>query len=249
MIFDTHCHLGYTSEDPAETTARARAAGVDRLLTVGIDLESSRRARQLADVEPAIFHAAGLHPNSARKLDDEWSGIAELAGEPACVAIGETGLDYYRDHASPEEQKSALRVHLELAVELQKPVIIHTRDAFEDIFGELGSFPSVRGVLHCFSGGIDEARRALELDYYLSFAGPLTYPRNRALQAAAAFAPADRILVETDAPFLPPQKWRGQTNEPSYIVATVAQLAELREISFDAAARLTTANGRRLFGV
>lgn len=249
MIFDTHCHLGYASEDPAETTAHAQAAGVTRLLTVGIDLTSSRRARDLATDEPTVFHAAGLHPNSARQLEDDWPGLEELARESSCVAIGETGLDYYRDHATPAEQKVALRAHLQLAVELQMPVIIHTRDAFEDIFKELAAFPSVTGVLHCFSGGVDEARRALELGYYLSFAGPITYPRNQALRAAAAFAPENRILVETDAPFLPPQKRRGQSNRPGYIIETVEQLAQVRKISFDEAAQITTSNGRRLFRV
>jgi len=249
VIFDTHCHLGYNAEDPAEATANAQAAGVSRLLTVGIDLASSRRARDLARAQPTIFHSAGLHPNSARQLAEDWQGLDQLARESSCVAIGETGLDYYRDHATPDEQKTALRSHLQLAVELKMPVIIHTRDAFQDIFDELAAFPSVQGVLHCFSGGIEEARRALELDYYLSFAGPITYPRNQALRAAAAFAPEDRILVETDAPFLPPQKWRGQPNQPSYIVETVERLADVRKISFDDAARITTSNGRRLFDV
>ena len=249
MIFDTHCHLGYTSEDPAATTAAAKAAGVSRLLTVGVDLPSSARARDLAATDADVFHSAGLHPNAAGQLPEEWAGIQALAREPACVAIGETGLDYYRDTASPSQQKASLRAHLQFAAQLRLPVIIHTRNAFQDIFDELAAFPEVRGVLHCFSGGTEEARRALELDYYLSFAGPITYPRNTALRAAAAYAPADRILVETDAPFLPPQQWRGQENQPSYIVETVKQLAAERKISFEDAAQITTANGRRLFGV
>ena len=231
------------------TTVAAKAAGVSRLLTVGIDLPSSARARDLAAADPGVFHSAGLHPNSAARLPDEWPGLEELAQEPACVAIGETGLDYYRDTAAPEQQKASLRAHLQLASDLRMPVIIHTRDAFQDIFGELAAFPEVRGVLHCFSGGIDEARRALELDYHLSFAGPITYPRNSALRAAAAYAPADRILVETDAPYLPPQQWRGQENRPAYIVETIKQLAAERQITFEDAAQITTANGRRLFGV
>jgi TatD DNase family protein len=249
VIFDTHCHLGYTAENPAETASRAMSAGVSRLLTVGVDLASSQRAQELARDNTSIFHAVGLHPNSAAKFQREWQGLQKLLEDPACVAIGETGLDYYRDHATPDEQKTSLRAHLKLAVELSMPVIIHTRDAFGDIFDELAAFPTAQGVLHCFSGGVEEARRALDLDYYLSFAGPLTYPGNEQLRDAAAFAPKERILVETDAPFLPPQKWRGQPNEPGYIVATVQQLATVRGIAFEEAAELTTANGRRLFRV
>ncbi|MCA8955634.1 MAG: TatD family hydrolase, partial [Planctomycetes bacterium] len=194
-----------------------------------------------------VRFAAGLHPNSAGSLAEDWPGLTTLCRAPDCAAVGETGLDYHWDRATPEQQKFALDAHLQLADELGKPVVIHCRDAFADIFEHLALFPRVRGVLHCFSGGIAEARRALDLGYSLSFAGPLTYPRNTALREAAAFAPADRVVVETDAPFLPPQSRRGKTNEPACVVEVLATLAELRGIEFAAAAALTTGNAERLF--
>ena len=247
MIFDTHCHLGYGDQDAGETTARAEAASVSRLLCVGVDLASSRRARDFARALDPVDYAVGLHPNNADRAGSEWADLASMCRDEDCLAIGETGLDYYRDRTSPAAQKAALALHLELATELDLPVIIHCRDGFADIFDELAAWPRARGVFHCFSAGVREARLALDLGYYLSFAGPLTYPRSKDLRAAAAFASADRVLVETDAPFLPPQGRRGQTNEPAFIRSTLSTLAEVRGLSFDAAAELTMTNGIRLF--
>jgi TatD DNase family protein len=247
-VFDTHCHLGLDGEvDPADEHARAAAAGVSRLLVVGIDAPTSRAARELSRL-PGVGWSAGLHPNDSGKLDDEWAAIEALAREPECTAIGETGLDCFRDRTPLQQQERSLRRHLALAHELDLPVIFHCRDAFEPLFAVLRDEPPVRGVMHCFSGGVDEARRALDFGLLLSFAGPLTYPKNSALREVAAWAPADRVLVETDAPFLPPQKLRGKRNEPAHIVATVQALADSRGVSLAQAAETTFENAVRLFG-
>ena len=249
MIFDTHCHLGHDAVAPAAVRARAAAAGVSLVLDVGIDLASSRAASARSRSLPGTHWSAGLHPNDAQRFAAEWPQLAELCAEPGCVAVGETGLDFYRDWCPPAEQEQALVAHLELARRLGKPVILHCRDAFAPLFAVLRREGAPAGVMHCFSGDVAAARQALDLGLYLSFAGPLTYPKSEALRAAAAFAPADRILVETDAPFLPPQGWRGQRNEPAYVTATVAKLAEVRSLTPDAAAAITCANGCRLFRV
>lgn len=249
MIFDTHCHLGYDGEEPEPVRQRATKAQVSLILNVGIDLASSERARQTAARLEAVHYSAGLHPNDAAKLEAEWPGIEALCRRDDCLAIGETGLDFFRDWTTPEQQLPAFERHLALAVELDRPIIVHCRQAFARSYEVLAGFPGVRGVMHCFSAGVEEARRALDLGFYISFAGPLTYPKSDALRAAAEFVPSERILVETDAPFLPPQFKRGKRNEPAYIVKTVERLAQVRGIAFAEAARVTKTNGERLFGL
>lgn len=247
-VYDTHCHLGLDGKvEPDAEHARAHQAGVTGMLVVGIDAATSAAARTLSRL-PGVRWSAGLHPNDATRFDAEWPLLVELARAPGCAAIGETGLDTFRDRTPLDQQHRSLHAHLQLARELDLPVIFHCRDAFAPLFAVLRQTPPVRGVMHCFSGGIDEARQSLDLGLSLSFAGPLTYPKNDALRAAAAFAPADRIVVETDAPFLPPQRRRGQRNEPAYVVETLAVLAEVRQLSLADAAALTFANATALFG-
>ncbi len=246
-VFDTHCHLGLDGKvPPADEHARAVAAGVTAMLVVGVDAPSSRAASELATL-PGVRWSSGLHPNDSTRFDAEWPAIAALARQPGCSALGETGLDLFRDRTPLAVQERSLRAHLQLARELDLPVIFHCRDAFAPLFAVLRSEPRVRGVMHCFSGGIDEARAALDLGLSLSFAGPLTYPKNEALRAAAAFAPAEALLVETDAPFLPPQRRRGQRNEPAFVVETLGALAAVRGCSLADAAATTFENACRLF--
>jgi TatD DNase family protein len=248
QVYDTHCHLGLDGKvPPADEHARAAAAGVTHLMVVGVDAATSRAARDLQHLT-GVRWSAGLHPNDSTRLDDEWPAIEALARDPSCAAIGETGLDCFRDRTPLEQQERSLRRHLALARELDLPVIFHCRDAFAPLFAVLQGEPPVRGVMHCFSGGLDEARTALDLGLLLSFAGPLTYPKNDALRAVAAWAPAERILVETDAPFLPPQTLRGKRNEPAFIVQTVQALAAARGLSLAAAAEQTLQNALGLFG-
>jgi TatD DNase family protein len=247
QVFDTHCHIGLDGKvAPDDDHARAVAAEVSALLVVGVDAASSRAARDLARL-PGVRWSAGLHPNDATRLHAEWPTITELARAPGCTAIGETGLDCFRDRTPLAQQEKSLRAHLALARELDLPVILHCRDAFAPLFAVLRDEPPVRGVMHCFSGTPSDAQRALELGFFLSFAGPLTYPKNGALREIAAQAPADRIVVETDAPFLPPQQRRGQRNEPAFLVETLATLAAVRGLTLADAAALTFANATALF--
>lgn len=248
QVYDTHCHIGLDGKvDPADDHARAAAAAVTAMLVVGVDAASSAAARALRRLA-GVRWSAGLHPNDSSRLDDEWPTIEALAREPDCTAIGETGLDCFRDRTPLSQQERSLRTHLALARELDLPVVFHCRDAFAPLYAVLRDEPTVRGVMHCFSGGVDEARTALDLGLHLSFAGPLTYPKNEALRGVARWAPADRILVETDAPFLPPQRLRGKRNEPAFVVQTVQALADARGISLAAAADLTFGNAVALFG-
>jgi TatD DNase family protein len=247
QAYDTHCHLGYDGQDPAQEHHRAVLAGVTAMLCVGTDAANSARARELTRL-PGVRWSAGLHPNDASRFAAEWPALATLARSPGCAAIGETGLDCYRDRTPLAEQEASLRAHLQLARELGLPVVLHCRDAFAPMFELLRAWAPVRGVMHCFSGGVAEARTALDLGLMLSFAGPLTYPKNQALRDAAAFAPAAAVLVETDAPFLAPQPQRGKRNEPAFVMHTLATLAEVRSISLREAAELTFANAIRLFG-
>lgn len=246
-IFDTHCHLGYDAQDEDEVVTRAIAAGVVRMLDVGIDAATSAGARERARRLPGVGFTAGLHPNHTVDSAAEWPLIEELLAEPDCLAVGETGLDYFRDRAPKQVQQESFTRHLEAAARRSLPVVVHCRDAFQDVFAILAEHRDVRAVLHCFSGGPKELEQAVELDLFVSFAGPVTYPKSDQLRAAAAQAPAHRILVETDAPFLPPQDWRGKRNEPAYIVRTVARLAELRGVTMEQLAAQTFSNALALF--
>ncbi len=252
MLIDTHAHLAWEdfSADRDAVLARARAAGVHAIVTIGIDLESDARCVELADRHPELWAAVGIHPNDSRAFTDaEWDRLESLARHPRVVAIGETGLDWYRDSATPEHQRESFRRQLDLARRLDKPVVIHCRDAMADVLAVLRAEPApVRAVMHCFSGDEKDAAECAAMGLYLSFAGPLTYPKAEALRRAAAAAPEDRIFVETDCPFLAPQERRGKRNEPAYVAATARRLAEVRGVPFEDLARRTTENARRFFG-
>jgi len=249
QIFDTHCHLGLDEHgDALAEHGRALAAAVNDLVIVGIDLRSSTAARDLARRLPGARWSAGLHPNDAGRLPAEWDAIAALAQEPDCAAIGETGLDHFRDRSSPQDQLASLRAHLRLAAERRLPVILHCRDAFAPLLTELLAHAPLRGVMHCFSGDAAAAAQAVALGLHVSLAAPLTYPKNAVLRQAAAAVPADRLLVETDAPFLPPQSRRGQRNEPAFVRETLAALAQVRGWTLEHAAAVTHDNAVQLFG-
>jgi TatD DNase family protein len=251
-LFDTHCHLGYgeLAEDaPEALVARAHAAGVTHLLDVGVDAASSRRAAERARQLPGVHFAAGLHPNEADRFDTEWPELRALAQDPRCIAVGETGLDYHWDKAPRDVQRRAFAAHLELGARLDKAVIVHARKALDDAFAILADHRDARVVLHCFAGDERDVARAAELGCRLSFAGPLTYPNAAALRRAACAAPAELLLVETDAPFLAPQSRRGKRNEPAFVVEVAQQLAALRGVDFEGLAASTSANARALFAL
>lgn len=255
MLVDTHCHLDFESfdEDRDQVVARAAEAGVTRIVVPAIDLDNSQTVIGLAERYPGVFAAVGVHPNSSAGWQPNWiEALRESARHAKVVAIGEIGLDYYRDHSPPEVQRQALEAQLQLAAELNLPVIIHNRQADEDIVRLLAGSPLLGrenpGVLHSFSAGWDTAQRAMEMGYYLGFTGPVTYKKADELRAIAARIAPERLLVETDAPFLAPQAHRGRRNEPAYVTLIADRLAELRGISAAELALLTTANAGRLFG-
>jgi len=253
-LFDTHAHLHFPEfdEDREAMLDRARAAGVRRMLTIGTEPESSRAAVALAAREAEVWAAVGIHPHDAAEGDaTALAEIERLAGEPRVVAVGEIGLDYFRNLSPPEDQERVFRALLGLARRVRKPVIVHCRDAHEDVLRILGEERAgeVGGIMHCFSGDVAIARRCLDLGLMISLAGPVTYPKPRALPDVARFVPADRLVIETDCPFLPPQGHRGQRNEPAFVAITAGRVAELRGETLDVlAARLTT-NACALLGI
>jgi TatD DNase family protein len=253
-IVDSHCHLDFEdfSEDLAGVVERARAAGIIAMICVGSggDLATAERAVALANKEADIFAAIGIHPHDAAKLTPEiWSGLEKLAKDPRVVGIGETGLDYFYDHSPKPVQREVFERFLHLATGTARPVICHVRDAHEDAIEVLraGPLPEAGGQIHCFTGTVEDARRYLNLGLYLSFSGVLTFKKADELRKAAAYAPADRILVETDAPYLAPIPHRGQRNEPAFVIKTLEALAQVRGISPGRAAEATTSNAFRLF--
>jgi TatD DNase family protein len=249
-LFDTHCHLFMMESDPAGAVADARAGGLEGMVCVGIDPESSRRSRELADSLAGVFATAGVHPHTASEFDAAaGSVVEELLQDPRVVGVGETGIDHYRLLSPADEQERAFRVHCALGRETGKPLIVHAREAWEDVLRILEEERVERVVLHCFSGDADVAREASARGYFCSFAGIVTYPPNGSLREAAAVVPGDQLLVETDSPFLPPQALRGKENVPANVRYVVEALAEARgEEAAELAAR-TTANARRAFAL
>ncbi len=255
MLIDTHCHLDFDrfDEDRDAVVARAREAGVGRIIVPALDLANAREVLALAEVYADVFAAVGVHPNSAANWQDSWlPALRGLAAHPKVVAIGEIGLDYYRDHCPPEVQLRALRLQLELATDLNLPVILHNRESDHDMLELLAASPAGKrlasGVLHSFSSDWEMARQALAMGFYIGFTGPLTFPKAESLREVAARVPLDRLLVETDAPFLAPQPRRGHRNEPAYVTFVAAGLAALRDLPTSEIARITTGNAVRLFG-
>lgn len=249
-LFDSHCHLFLMEDDPAAAVERARAAGLAGLICVGIDPDTSRRSRELADALPGVFATAGIHPHDAAAFDAAAGAmIEELAHDARVVAVGETGLDHYRMLSPPEDQERAFRAHCVLARETGKPLVVHIRDAWADTLRILEEEAAERVVLHCFSGDAAAAREAAARGYHCSFAGNVTYPGNAALREAAAAVPDDLVLVETDSPFLAPQRLRGGPNAPENLGEVVAAVAAARGEDPGGVAERTAANARTAFGL
>ena len=247
-MVDTHCHLDMCEAPEREVVERARAAGVTRIGAVGIDDEAVTRALEAAEAHEEVFAIVGRHPNSATGFGDgDLEPIARAAEHPRARAIGETGLDYYRDRAPREDQLRAFEAQLELAARASLPVVIHTRAAEDDTFAVLRDHAAhVTVVLHCFSapGRLDEA---VERGYLCSFAGNVTYPKATDLQAAAREIPEELLLVETDSPFLAPQPRRGKPNEPANVRMTAEAVAELRGVTYEELERTVERNAKRVF--
>ena len=250
-LFDTHAHLHVPEfdADRPEMLARARQAGVTRMLTIGTEVPTSRAAIALAEAEPDVWASVGVHPHDAAQADaDVLAEIERLASAPRVVAVGEIGLDFFRNLSPRDVQERVFRHLIGLARRVRKPVVVHCRDAHAEVLAILGEerASEVGGIMHCFSGDVEIARRCLDLGLLVSLAGPVTYPNARALPDVARFVPADRLVIETDCPFLPPQGYRGKRNEPAYLALTAARVAELRGEPLEAFARRASDNACRL---
>jgi TatD DNase family protein len=255
-MIDSHCHLDFADFGPdrAEVLARARGAGVSAFVCIGSgsDTVSARQAVALAAAEPDVFAAVGVHPHDVVSMTEaDWSELEALARAPRVVGIGETGLDYHYDHSPRDVQRAAYERFIGLARAARRPVISHVRDAHDDAVEILraAGAAEVGGVIHCFTGGVAEARKYLDLGHHLSFSGILTFKNAQPIRDAAAFAPLGRILVETDAPFLAPIPHRGKRNEPAFITETLRVLAETRGAAVADLEAATTENARRLFAL
>jgi len=250
LLVDTHCHLFLMEEEPAAAAAAARASGVGAMVCCGVDAESSRRSRELADGLEGVFASAGVHPYDAASFDAATgSAIEELLADPRVVAVGETGLDHFRVHSPPEDQERAFRTHCGLARESGKALVVHVREAWPDALRVLGEEDVGTVVLHCFSGDVHVASEAAARGYFCSFAGNLTYPTSEHLRAAAAALPVDLILTETDSPYLPPQAMRGTPNAPANVSEVVGAIAEARGRPRDEVEAALWANAIRAFGL
>ena len=254
-MIDSHTHLFLCEKPTAELLEAAAAAGVDRMLNVGLDETTNAQVIAQAEENEAVFASVGRHPNDAGGFDAKaQAALAELGAHPMVRAIGETGLDFYRDNAAPDDQRRAFVGQIEVAKELGLPIVIHARDkdgesaAIDEIFATLDARAGDNPVvLHCFSAP-QRVADAAERGWFCSFAGNVTYPRSEELRAAAAQVPADRILVETDAPFLSPQAVRGKRNQPAFVVETAKVVAEVRGVSYEELEATVAANAASLFG-
>ncbi|RKO67958.1 TatD family hydrolase [Desulfofundulus salinus] len=253
-LIDSHAHLDDRKfeADREEMLDRAQKAGVVQIINAGYDLPSSARSISLAAKYPFVFAAVGIHPHDAGGVPEDYLvRLREMSRRRGVVAIGEIGLDYYRDLSPRDVQQRVFREQLALARELGLPVIIHDRDAHGDILDILrrdGVGPA-GGVMHCFAGSWEMARECMAMGFYISFAGPVTYPNARRPKEVAARVPLERLLVETDAPYLTPQARRGNRNEPAYVRYVAEEIAALKGVTLEELARATTANARCLFGL
>jgi TatD DNase family protein len=250
MWFDAHCHLFSCSGDASDVIARARSAGVEEMLVAATDLETSRTALSLAGA-PGVYAAVGVHPNESLEWNAEAAQVLEdQLRHPAAVAVGETGLDFYRDTAPRDVQREAFVVHIELARRFDKALVVHTRDAVDSALDALEKEgPPDRVVFHCWSGGLRQMERALELGAFISFAGNVSFRSAADLRGLAALVPDDRLVVETDSPYLAPAPHRGRPNEPAFVALVGAVVAGVRGVTSDRLAKSTTTNARRLFGL
>jgi TatD DNase family protein len=253
MLVDHHCHLDVPelAGDRDEIIARAQRAGVGVIVTISMRVRSFDAYRAIAEAHPDVYFSIGTHPHLAHEeLDIPAREIAALAAHPKCVAIGEAGLDYFYKNSPPEAQAAGLRTHIAAARESGLPLVIHSRNADADtatILEEEMAKGPFAAVLHCFTGGAELARRAAALGHYISFSGIITFKKSDALRAIAAEVPLDRLLVETDAPFLAPEPHRGKTNEPAFVVHTAAAMARIRGLTQQEIAAATTENFFRLY--
>lgn len=252
FFIDSHAHLELEPlvDNPGAVVERASAAGVVAIITVGIDLEDAKRALDMADQFDQVFACVGFHPHNAKEVgDDGLAKMEELARHPKVVGYGEVGLDFFRNRSPRGRQLAIFEDQLLLAKTLNKPVVIHLRDAYPEglaMLEKAAPFAS-GGVIHCFSGSLDDAKRALHLGFHISIPGTVTYKKNEILRSIVAQLPPERLILETDCPFLSPEPFRGKDNEPAFIVHTARKVAEVRGVPLREISRVTTGNAIRLF--
>lgn len=249
-LIDTHSHLNHENFalDLAETVERTLQAGVEKILVAAYDMPSSEQAIKMAEEFDCIAASVGIHPHDAKTMDEHnFARIKELASHPKVLAIGEIGLDFHYNFSPPDKQEEAFRLQVRLAHELDLPIIVHSREAGEETLAVLRSEPRVRGVFHCFSENVEYVKRVVEMGYYIGIDGPVTYKRSDELREVVKWTPLDRLLVETDCPYLSPQRFRGKRNEPAYVVYVAEKVAEVKGLSFDEVAEATTRNAYELF--
>jgi len=253
MLFDTHAHMNDPAydNDREEVLLGLKDKGVELMMNVGCCLESSRDCIAMAEKYPFVYASVGSHPDSANEVDDavleEYRKLCKLHDK--VKAIGEIGLDYYYEDIPREVQKQAFRMQMELAQELDMPVIVHERDAHDDGMRIVKEFKNVTGVFHCYSGSAEMARQLVDLGWYIGFTGVLTFKNARKAVETAERIPLDRIVLETDCPFMAPVPFRGKRNDPGYLYLMAERLAELRNISVEEVHRITTENGKRLYRI
>lgn len=251
MLVDSHAHLQWASfdRDREQVIGRAREVGVEYIVNVGFDVDGSRKAVELAERYEGLYATVGIHPHNVSQFnDDVLDELRRLAGHAKVVAIGEIGLDYYRDLSPRTAQRRAFEAQLVLAEELGLPVVVHDREAHGEILEVLSRFEGrVEGVMHCFSGSREMAERCVRYGFYISFAGPVTFPNARSLQAIARWIDLSKILLETDSPWLAPQEMRGKRNEPAFLPFIAKKIAKLKGISLTELTEATTKNAKEIF--
>lgn len=254
MLFDTHVHLNdeQYAEDLEAVIERARQEGVENMVVVGFDDKTITRAMELVEKYDFLYASVGWHPVDAIDMTEkDLNRIEELASHPKVVALGEMGLDYHWDKSPKEIQKEVFRKQIRLAKKVQLPIIIHNREATQDIIDILQEEKAedVGGIMHCFSGSAESARICLDMNFYISLGGPVTFKNAKKPKEVAAEVPLDRLLIETDCPYLAPHPHRGKRNEPAYVKLVAEQIAELKGLSLEEIAEATSANARKLFGI
>ncbi|WP_369901551.1 TatD family hydrolase [Bacillus manliponensis] len=254
MLFDTHSHLNADqfTEDLQEVIARMKEAGVSYTVVVGFDEITIKRAMELAETYDFIYAAVGWHPVDAIDMtEDHLKWLEELAAHPKVVALGEMGLDYYWDKSPKEVQQEVFRKQIQLAKKVKLPIIIHNRDATQDIVTilEEENAAEVGGIMHCFSGSVEVAKQCIEMNFLISLGGPVTFKNAKKPKEVAMEIPMEKLLIETDCPYLTPHPFRGKRNEPSYVKLVAEEIANLKELSYEEIATKTTENAKKLFGI
>lgn len=251
ILVDSHAHLDteYFKEDQDEVIKRAKAGGVDNIITVGVDLKSSLEAVNMTYKYEGIYAAVGFHPHNAKIVNDgDMENLINKALDSKVVAWGEIGLDFFKNYSPPDVQMKLFRQQLRIALELDLPVIIHDRDAHEQVLSVIKEY-KVRGVIHCFSGDLDLAKKFIEMGFYISIPATVTYKKASKIRKVVSHIPLDYILVETDSPFLPPHQKRGERNEPLFVKYVAQEISLIKGVDFELVAEVTTNNAKRLFNI